>query len=97
MIQWWWSWLLSAFGITGIWLAGSKRSVGWLIGIMTQFLWITYAVVSHQYGFILASLCYGGVYLRNYLAWRKSEKRTWIPCDNKNCPTCLERKRNEKG
>lgn len=70
-----WSWGLSIVGITGIYLAGSKNKIGWLIGIFAQFLWITFAIQTKQYGFILASLCYGAVYLRNYLAWRKSESQ----------------------
>lgn len=74
MIPWWWSWLLSVIGITGIWLAGSKNKNGWLIGIFAQILWITYAVVTNQYGFILASLCYGFVYARNYIRWKRETK-----------------------
>lgn len=71
MIAWWWSYLLSAIGIFGLWIAGSKKTWGWLVGVGVQLLWITYALVSEQYGFIISALAYGFVYGRNWLAWRR--------------------------
>jgi hypothetical protein len=68
----WWSWALTVIGITGLWLAGSKRRAGWLIGVAAQGLWIAYALATRQYGFIVSALCYGFVYARNFVAWRRS-------------------------
>lgn len=65
-----WSYVLSAVGITGLYLAGSRKRVGWLVGLGAQLLWITYAIATDQHGFILASLCYGWVYARNWFASR---------------------------
>lgn len=61
-----WSFLLSAVGIVGMYVAGSGYRAGWLVGLAAQALWITYAIVTRQYGFIIASLCYAAVYARNY-------------------------------
>jgi hypothetical protein len=69
MIEWWWSWLLMTLGITGLWLAGSKDKTGWLISLFAQVLWIIYAIVSEQYGFIVSALAYSFVYLRNFKKW----------------------------
>lgn len=74
MIDWWWSWLLAAIGIAGIWLQGDKRLIGWLIGIGVQVLWITYALATGQHGFVVMSLAYGGVYLRNLIKWKREQK-----------------------
>lgn len=67
MIDWWWSWLLAAVGILGLWIAGSGHREGWMIGMGAQLLWISYALFTEQYGFIPAALCYGAVYLRNWV------------------------------
>lgn len=70
-MPWWWSWLLTVVGVTGLYLAGSRsrRRAGWAVGMGAQFLWIAYAIATTQYGFIISSLCYGAVYLRN---WRNA-------------------------
>lgn len=71
MIAWWWSWLLTAVGVTGLWAAGSKKAWGWAVGIGAQALWIAYALATDQYGFLLSALAYGTVYVRNFLAWSR--------------------------
>lgn len=68
-----WSFLLSAVGIVGILLAGSKRKIGWLVGFAVQPLWIVFAITTGQYGFILNAVIYAAVYARNWLRWRKEE------------------------
>lgn len=67
---WWWSWLLAGIGIVGLYVAGSKKAWGWLIGLAVQVLWIAYALATEQYGFVASALAYGFVYGRNYLRWR---------------------------
>lgn len=72
MIWWGWSWLLTAGGVFGIWLAGRKDWRGWVVGLAMQVLWIVYAVVSKQYGFIVVSVCYGSVYALNWWRWGRT-------------------------
>jgi len=72
---WWWSYLLAAIGVSGLWFAGSSRKIGWAIGVGVQLLWIIYAVVSKQWGFIFSALAYGGVNIRNWRRWRREERR----------------------
>ena len=64
-----WSVALAAVGILGIYLAGRKNLWGWAIGTGAQVLWIIYALVTTQYGFILSALAYGAVYGRNWWRW----------------------------
>jgi len=70
----WWSWALAGVGITGLFLAGSSRKIGWAIGISAQVLWIMYAVSTRQWGFLATALAYGWVYARNWLRWRAKER-----------------------
>lgn len=74
MIPWYWSWILTLWGVTGLYFAGKKQKVGWMIGLSAQVLWITYAIVTHQIGFIFSAIAYGSVYLRNWMRWRNEQK-----------------------
>src|SRR5690606_39445158 len=64
-----WSYALGALGVLGIWLAGRKSAWGWAVGFGAQFLWLTYALVTQQYGFVLTAVAYGAVYARNWWRW----------------------------
>jgi hypothetical protein len=64
-----WSFILATVGILGLVLAGKKMSVGWAVGLAAQVLWIVFALVTHQWGFIISALAYGFVYARNWYLW----------------------------
>lgn len=68
-----WSYLLTAVGVFGLWLAGKKDPRGWMVGVFAQILWILYATATKQYGFYISSIAYGWVYLKNARAWRNNE------------------------
>lgn len=70
-----WSYVLTAVGVLGLLLAGSRKRVGWALGLAAQPLWAIYAVVTGQWGFIVSAVVYGGVYLRNWLKWRREAQR----------------------
>lgn len=67
-----WSIVLAAVGIYGLYLAGSKKLYGWIISFSAQVLWFIFAILTHQYGFILSAVAYGWVYGRNYIRWKRS-------------------------
>jgi hypothetical protein len=69
-----WSWILAAIGVTGIFLVGRKTIWGWLILCINECLWIIYAVTTKQYGFIVAAIAYGIVYVKSFVHWRRDEK-----------------------
>ena len=70
----WWSWVLTAVGVTGFVLAGKKIWWAWYINIGCQALWVTYAIVTEQWGFIVASAVYTVVFTRNALAWTREHR-----------------------
>ena len=72
----WWSWLLTGVGVIGLFLAGSHRRAGWAIGLGAQGLWITYALATQQYGFVVSAFAYGWVYLRNFRKWTPKSPST---------------------
>lgn len=71
MVPAWWSWLLTAVGATGLYLAGRKVVWAWLVGLGAQVLWVAYAVATRQWGFIASAMIYGSVYLSNHLRWSR--------------------------
>ena len=68
-----WSYVLAAIGVAGIFFVGRKTIWGWLILIFNEALWITYALITNQYGFILSAIAYGIVYIRSYIHWKREE------------------------
>ena len=62
MIPWWWSWLLTICSVVGFILAGSQVRIGWLIGFVSQILWIAYALYTHQRGFLVSAGACGTIY-----------------------------------
>lgn len=75
-----WSFVLAVVGIAGIYLAGKKSKWGWGLGLGAQVLWLIFALVTAQYGFILTALAYGAVYGKNLYQWHKDEE----PLDKKD-------------
>jgi hypothetical protein len=68
-----WPIFLAALGIFGIYLAGKKNKLGWAVGVFAQLMWIIYAIVTKQYGFIISALAYGFVYYKNFASWKKTD------------------------
>jgi hypothetical protein len=76
-----WSWVLEGVGMTGAYFAGRKRWWAWVILFINAFLWVAYGIVSHQYGFAVASIFYVPIYARNAYRWHGQQKET---VENKN-------------
>lgn len=70
-------WALAIIGITGLALAGQKRTrgYGWMVGIAVQVLWVVYALTTDQYGFLLSAFLYGAVNTVNFATWYRDYSR----------------------
>ena len=74
-----WSYVLAVIGVAGIFFVGRKTIWGWLVLLFNEVLWITYALITDQYGFIFSAIAYAIVYIRSYILWRReTEKGVWI-------------------
>lgn len=69
-----WSWILATIGVSGIFLVGRKTIWGWPVLFLNECIWIVYAITTEQYGFIVAAVAYGIVYVKSFLQWNKDEK-----------------------
>ncbi|MEU5872500.1 hypothetical protein AB0A73_13210 [Glycomyces sp. NPDC047369] len=72
----WWSWALTLIGLTGWWLTGRRLWQGWAVSLAVQALWLAYALVTQQYGFIVASVSYGAMATLNLRRWRAEAAST---------------------
>lgn len=70
MVSQLWSWVLVAVGASGLFLVGRRVWWGWLVLIFNESLWIAYAILSQQYGFVVGATIYKIVYLNNLRLWR---------------------------
>lgn len=70
-----WSYILTAIGLLGFYFVGKKAWWAWYINIANQFLWLTYALVTEQYGFIIGSVFYFIVFAKNAYAWTKDRHK----------------------
>lgn len=66
--------LLSAVTIYGMWLAGNKRSLGWVIGLANQVPWLAFIVVFEAWGLLPLTVALIITYTRNLLRWRAEEQ-----------------------
>jgi hypothetical protein len=73
-----WSFILTAVGLTGFILAGKKVWWAWYVNVGCQALWFTYAIVTEQYGFIIASMFYTVVFLKNAIAWTREHRESLV-------------------
>ena len=70
-----WSWVLGSIGVVGFILAGKKIWWAWYVNIGNQFIWAAYAIVTQQWGFIVMTVVYFVVFIRNAIAWTKEHRQ----------------------
>ena len=62
-----WAWILTGLQVAALWAAGRKRWWAWLLGAGVQPVWITYAILTGQLGFVLGCLISAAVQVHNFL------------------------------
>jgi ABC-type Mn2+/Zn2+ transport system permease subunit len=75
MISLWWSFALTAVGVTGLFFVYRSQSLlGPAIGVAVQVAWIAYAVSTRQWWFLLSAFAYGGTNLYGIQKRRREAK-----------------------
>jgi len=64
---------LAILGVSGMYFVGKKTVWGWLVLLANEVIWVVYALVTQQYGFIVMAIAYAFVYIKSYFEWRKAE------------------------
>ena len=71
-----WSWVLTAVGVTGIYLTTKRLWYGFAVGLCAQVLWVSYAIATQQWGFIASAFAYGTVNALGLWRWTRVAKET---------------------
>jgi hypothetical protein len=69
-----WSWCLTAFAVTAIWV-GPRRRWGWIVGVVGQGVWFVYGIHSHQPGFTVSAVLLATAYTRNFVNAGKTRRK----------------------
>lgn len=75
MIHQYWSWALSIVGAFGMYLTGKKDWRGWVVVLVNEVVWFTYAIVTKQYGFFVGCAIYGAIGTKNLIQWLKEHRK----------------------
>lgn len=68
------SYVLSALSLISLWFMGNKSVWGIIVGLLTQILWIIYALMLKQYGLLIGVVAYTVIHVRNLLKWTKESR-----------------------
>ena len=75
-------WATSAGTLLGMWLVGQKKSVGWVVGLVNQALWVTFSIMFEAWGLLPLTAALIVVYSKALIQWRRDEKAirdaTWL-------------------
>lgn len=66
-----WSYILTIVGVTGFLFVGRKVWWAWYINLACQALWVAYALITEQYGFIFAAAVYTVAFGKNAWEWTR--------------------------
>jgi hypothetical protein len=60
-----WSWLLTTISVVGLWGTAGDRRWGWALNLAGQPLWLAYALLTHQLGFLVSGAAFTVIFARN--------------------------------
>lgn len=73
-----WSWVLTIVGLIGFFLAGKKVWWCWYVNIANQVIWVTYAIITEQWGFLIGAIAYTWVFTQNAYSWTRDRNKIEI-------------------
>lgn len=75
-MQSWWSWILFVNGVFGLLIYIHKPKIGATYNVIAQLIWMTYGIVTRQYGFVASSVTYMTIWIIAIYKTFKKEKAT---------------------
>lgn len=66
-------WLATVCGLTGVYLIGSKKKIGFLIMMIASLSWLTVGVFVESLALIVGSAVFFCLHVRGWFNWRKKE------------------------
>ena len=62
-------WVAAVLTLTGMYLVGDKRRCGFLVCVLSEILWIFYALSMGSYELVSLCIVFTWVYARNWIRW----------------------------
>ncbi len=56
-----------------MWLLAQKKSSGWIVGLVNQILWVTFAITYQAWGLLPLTAALIFVYTKGLIKWRAEE------------------------
>jgi hypothetical protein len=69
--EWYWSWVLGVIPLFAMWQIGNRHRWAFLVMAGGEVLWVGWAILTRQWGFVPGSFIFGAVALRNWSSWRR--------------------------
>jgi len=66
-------WLATVCGLTGVYLIGSKKKIGFLIMMVASLSWLTVGFFVESMALIVGSAVFFCLHVRGWFKWRKKE------------------------
>jgi nicotinamide riboside transporter PnuC len=64
-------WLATASGLTGVYLIGSKKRIGFLIMMIASLSWMTVVFLIGSTALILGSVVFFSLHVRGWFKWQR--------------------------
>ncbi len=74
MQLWGIDWLATVCGLTGVYLIGSKKKVGFLIMMVASLSWLTVGFMINSLALILGSAVFFSLHVRGWLKWHRGRE-----------------------
>lgn len=71
-------WVMSIGTILTLYLAGEKKCIAWLIGLLNQVLWFVYIYMTGSYGLSPMAGVITVIYARNLWRWKPAFQEKWV-------------------
>ena len=68
-------WVATVAGLTGVYLIGSKKKIGFLIMMVASLSWLTVGFMIQSTALILGSAVFFSLHVRGWLKWTRGAEQ----------------------
>ncbi len=65
-------WVASLLTLLGMIYIGNKKRIGFIIAIVSNIIWIIFAIKMHSDGMVFLNIILAVIYIRSYIQWGKN-------------------------
>lgn len=69
------SWLLMCMTVVNLALVAEKRREGFIVGIVSQPIWLVFDALTGAYGLMPLAVILGALYVRGWIRWGQIDRK----------------------